>query len=156
MSVDDRHLIRRATTADGQALADLRSLWRMESHQTPIGNDGTFGLRFTDWFEAQLASGSLAWVAEDPHAVGMLVMFVHERMPEPGRESRRWGYIGNVFVHHDGRDRGVGRSLVAAAVEEARSQGFARLVLNPSPRSVPLYERAGFSGNHALLTLELD
>lgn len=156
MSVDDRPLIRRATTEDGQALAVLRSVWRLESQDTPIGSDSTFALRFTDWFVAQLASGSLAWVAEDPHAVGMLVMFVHERMPEPGRESRRWGYIGNVFVRPDGRDRGVGQSLVAAAVEEARCQGFARLVLNPSLRSVPLYERAGFSGNHALLTLELD
>jgi len=85
----------------------------------------------------------------------MLVMFIHERMPEPALETTSWGYIGNVFVHPSCRDAGVGTALLSAAIDEAKHRRLARLVLNPSVQSVPLYQRAGFSGDHALLTLEL-
>jgi GNAT superfamily N-acetyltransferase len=85
----------------------------------------------------------------------MLVMFVHERMPEPGRPTTGWGYIGNLFVHPDHRDDGAGAALLSAAVGDAKRRKLARLVLNPSPRSVSLYHRAGFKGSHGLLTLDL-
>lgn len=148
-------VVRRASSRDAWALAGLRAQWREESHGVPSGSDATFVARFSEWFESQLRAGSVAWVAEDTATVGMLVMFVHQRMPEPGRDARRWGYIGNVFVHPGRRDHRIGRSLLDAAVDHARREDFARLVLNPSPRSIPFYQRAGFTGDHALLTLEL-
>jgi len=48
----------------------------------------------------------------------------------------------------------VGRLLLDAAMDEARSRGFVRLVLNPSERSMSFYERAGF-GPSRLLQLDL-
>jgi GNAT superfamily N-acetyltransferase len=120
-----------------------------------LGSDPTFPARFLAWFRSQLVAGSLAWVAEDAEIFGMLVMFVHERMPEPGRPTTSWGYVGNVFVHPTRRGVGAGASLVSAAIDEAKRRDLARLILNPSPRSVPLYQRAGFSSRHGLLTLEL-
>jgi len=39
-------------------------------------------------------------------------------------------------------------------MDEARSRGFVRLVLNPSERSMSFYERAGF-GPSRLLQLDL-
>lgn len=148
--------VRTASQGDGSAMAELREQWRLESHQTALGSDATFSARFLAWFNSELAAGSLAWVAEDVQVVGMLVMFVHQRMPEPARPTTSWGYIGNVFVHPARRNAGIGTALLSAAIDEAKHRQLARLVLNPSPQSVPLYRRAGFSGNHALLTLELD
>ena len=147
--------VRPAGADDDAALADLREQWRRESHGVAPGSDLTFTPRFRAWFRSQLAAGSLAWVAEDAQIIGMLVMFVHERMPEPARPPTSWGYIGNVFVHPSRRRAGAGAALLSAAIEEARRLDLARLILNPSPRSVPLYRRAGFSGDHNLVTLEL-
>jgi hypothetical protein len=58
-----------------------------------------------------------------------LVLF--ERMPWPGPDPGRWGYLANA----DGHD-------------------FARVVLSPSQRSIPLYRRAGFGPADALLSRE--
>jgi GNAT superfamily N-acetyltransferase len=133
----------------------LRRHWRHERDGVALDADPGFEQRFADWFAAQLAHGSLAWVAHvDGDAVGMLLMFVHERMPEPDRDPGRWGYIGNVFVLPAHRDAGVGSRLLGAALAHADAHGFARVVLNPSPRSVPFYERAGFSRDHPLLVRE--
>jgi GNAT superfamily N-acetyltransferase len=137
-------------------MVGLREQWRLESHHIELGSDPTFAARFLAWFNSERAAGSLTWVAENLRIVGMLVMFVHQRMPEPARPTTSWGYIGNVFVHRDCRDAGVGSALLSAAIDEAKRRQLARLVLNPSLQSVPLYERAGFSRDHALLTLELD
>lgn len=148
--------VRSASEHDSAALAELRAQWRLESHQVPLDSDPGYLPRFGAWFRAQLASGSLAWVAEDQEqVVGMLVMSMHKRMPEPGRPSTSWGYIGSFFVHPDHRGTGVGAALLSAVVDDAASRRLARIVLNPSPRSIPLYQRAGFSDDHGLLTLEL-
>lgn len=77
-------------------------------------------------------------------------------MPAPGRPASTWGYLGNMFVRAEHRDRGIGAALVAAAVEHARRAGYARLVLSPSERSVPFYARAGFRPAVDLLLLPLD
>jgi GNAT superfamily N-acetyltransferase len=53
------------------------------------------------------------------------------------------------------RDTGVGSALLGAAVAHARDQGFVRLVLNPSERSIPFYRRAGFRASR-LLQLDLE
>jgi GNAT superfamily N-acetyltransferase len=60
-----------------------------------------------------------------------------------------------VFVLAEHRYAGVGTALHEAAVAHARREGFVRLVLNPSERSVPLYERFGFRPSR-LLQLDLE
>ena len=148
-------MIRAAAPSDAAASAGLRRHWCLERHGTAPDTEEGFEARFTEWYAGQLASGSRAWLAyEGAEPVGMLVMFVHERMPEPGRDAGCWGYVGNVFVLPQLRDAGTGRRLLEAALDHADAHGFARVVLNPSPRSVPFYERAGFVGDHPLLVRE--
>ena len=50
-----------------------------------------------------------------------------------------------MFTLPDERDRGIGTQLLAACTSYADEGGLVRLVLNPTDRSVPLYERAGFT-----------
>jgi GNAT superfamily N-acetyltransferase len=146
--------IRCATRADEPALARLRRLWTEEEGPAPAEDDG-FEARFAAWFERE-ASHRLFWLAERAgEPVGMLNMLVFGRMPRPGREMAGWGYIANTFVVGALRDRGVGRGLLDAAIAHARAERFERIVLRPSARSVPFYERAGFAPASSLLLLEL-
>jgi GNAT superfamily N-acetyltransferase len=65
-------------------------------------------------------------------------------MPRPGRPPSRWGYFSNAFVLARYRDRGIGRALIGALLDHATTNGFVRVVVSPSPRSIPFYARAGF------------
>ena len=78
----------------------------------------------------------------------MLNMLVFTRMPVPteARKGRpgQWGYVANVFVLAEHRNGGAGRALLDHATDYADANGFARLVLSPSDRSISFYARAGF------------
>ena len=63
----------------------------------------------------------------------------------------RWGYLGNAFVLAAYRNQGIGGQLLDAVLGYASENGFARVVLSPSERSIPFYERAGFGPADALM-----
>ena len=65
-------------------------------------------------------------------------------MPRPGIGDSRWGYLANAYVRPEFRNAGVGRLLIDELMAYARREGLARVVLHPSDRAVPFYERAGF------------
>ena len=64
---------------------------------------------------------------------------------------RVWGYVANVYVVPSARDTGTGTLLLEAVTAHADEHGYARLVLSPSERSVPFYERAGFAPATSLM-----
>jgi GNAT superfamily N-acetyltransferase len=142
-------VIRRAGEADVPALAALRRDWTDE--WGGAADDAGFSDRFAEWFEHETAR-RVTWLAEtDGAAVGMVNLTVFERMPQPGRAPSRWGYLANAFVLAVYRDRGIGGRLLDALLTYADEHDFARVVLNPSARAVPLYLRAGFQPASALL-----
>lgn len=141
--------IRQAAGEDLAAIAQLRR----ESAQEQDGEltDPGFDDRFTEWF-ARESSRRIFWLAEaGGRPVGAMNLAVFERMPRPGREPARWGYLGNAFVRAAYRDQGIGRQLIDAVLSYAGEHGFARVVLSPSQRSIPFYRRAGFRSASELL-----
>ncbi len=142
-------LIRRAESADLAAIVQLRREWtREEAGET---EDPDFEENLAAWFGREW-SGRIMWLAEEGgRPVGMMNLAIYERMPRPGRALSRWGYLGNVFVLAEYRNRGIGSQLVSTALNYADQNGFARVVLSPTERSVPLYERAGFGPADALM-----
>jgi GNAT superfamily N-acetyltransferase len=129
--------VRVAKAGDAGALAMLRSLWTEVS-------DPAFEARMADWIAAE-GDRRTTWLAlagDDP--AGMASLFEYRRMPRPGRPDSRWGYVSNMFVREDLRDRGIGSAVLAAVIAAAGERGYARLVLSPSERSLPFYRRAGF------------
>lgn len=141
-------MIRRAEPEDDTRIAALRRAWTEENHGGPI-DDAGFESRFAEWSERERRQ-RITWLAlEDEDAIGMLNMLVFERMPWPGQHDvairpDRWGYLANAYVVPAWRNRGVGGALVAACTSYADAEGFARVVLSPSERSVAFYERCGF------------
>jgi GNAT superfamily N-acetyltransferase len=145
----DAPVIRVAGDGDGPALAALRRAWTGEQHG-PVDDTG-FEARFLDWYERESAH-RLCWVAEvSGQPVGMMNLAVFDRMPQPGRDPGRWGYLANAFVLAAYRDRGIGSLLVRALLAHADEQQYARVVLRPSARAIPLYQRLGFTAEHDLL-----
>jgi GNAT superfamily N-acetyltransferase len=138
--------IRLAGPADVAALASLRGDGNPE-----------FVARMAAWLadEGDRRTTWLALAVDAP--VGMASMLEYRRMPRPDRPDSRWGYVSNMFVREDARDRGIGRALLDTIIATADARGYVRLVLSPSSRSVPFYERAGFvvpdesAGDHRLL-----
>ncbi len=134
------------------ALAGLRRESTFERY--PDGEDEGFGERFAAWY-GQEASRRLTWLAEDEGlAVGMMNFVLFERMPRPGPDPGRWGYLANAYVRPDYRNQGIGGRLLDAILAYADDRGFARVVLSPSQRSIPFYRRAGFSPADSLLSRE--
>ena len=123
---------------DHAIVACLRSLW------TGVDRNADFEARLSDWLTAEGDRRTTwpAWAGQD--AIGMASLFEYRRMPRPGHDDSRWGYLSNMFVRDEFRNRGVGTAVLAAVVAAADDRGYARLVLSPSQQAIPFYQRAGF------------
>jgi GNAT superfamily N-acetyltransferase len=131
--------VREAGEADADALATLRALFL-------DGGEGgaAFAAAVATWLREE-GERRTTWLAErDGAAIGMASLFEYRRMPKPGLQPSRWGYVSNMFVREEHRDAGVGACLLDTVISAAGERGYARLVLSPSERAVPFYERAGF------------
>ena len=49
------------------------------------------------------------------------------------------------------RNQGIGRALVEAVIADARARGAGYLIVHPSQRAYPLYERLGFTATSGTL-----
>jgi GNAT superfamily N-acetyltransferase len=141
--------VRMAVAADAPALAALRRAWTTEQHGSV--DDDDFEARFLDWYERE-DGRRISWLAEVAgNPVGMMNLAIFERMPQPGRAAGTWGYLANAFVLAAYRDRGIGSLLLDALLAHADESGYVRVVLRPSDRSVPFYQRAGFAADNELM-----
>jgi GNAT superfamily N-acetyltransferase len=145
-------VVRVSGASDIGAIASLRSLWTAGA-----GEDPDFETRMAAWL-AHDGDRRTTWLATLGDApVGMASVFEYRRMPRPAQPDSRWGYVGNVFVREDVRNRGIGSVLLSTLIATADERGYARLVLSPSEPALPFYRRAGFivpddaAGNDRLL-----
>jgi GNAT superfamily N-acetyltransferase len=135
--------IRLATYDDRRAVARMRREWTEEDAESALEDD-SFEARFDAWLEREQHQ-RLTWLgllAGEP--VAMLNVLVFTRMPRPGREPSRWGYLANFYVAPELRGSGLGTRMLDVCTSYADSHEFVRIVLSPSDRSVPFYARAGF------------
>jgi GNAT superfamily N-acetyltransferase len=145
-------VVRVSDASDIEAIVSLRSPSSPEAEDDP-----DFARRMSEWLRFE-GDRRTTWLATlDASPVGMASVFEYRRMPRPGRLDARWGYVGNVFVREDVRNRGIGSALLGALVAAADERCYARLVLSPSARALPFFCRAGFgvadhtAGDHRLL-----
>jgi GNAT superfamily N-acetyltransferase len=137
-------VIRVARATDIPAVASLRLAWGDGADDPDPESDPDFERHLAEWI-AQEGERRTIWLAElAGEPVGMATPYEFRRMPRPGRMDSRWGYLGNMFVRADCRNRGVGSALLNAVIAAAEERRYVRIVLAPAARSVPFYRRAGF------------
>ena len=142
--------IRQTDDRDIPALAQLRRKWSEEQAGQPLDDDG-FDEQFAQWYAAE-SSRRTTFLAEiDSNAVGMVNLAIFERMPRPGQPASRWGYLGNAFVLAEHRSQCIGTALLNTLIAHAQDHGCVRIVLSPTDRSVPFYQRAEFGPATMLL-----
>jgi GNAT superfamily N-acetyltransferase len=149
--------IRPATAGDAGALADLR--WEFRSAKNPpVESRDAFIARCESWMRHELTTMASwrAWLAEDDgEIVGQVWVHLIHKVPNPAGERERHMYLSNLYVRQAARG-GVGTRLLEAALDWAASQRVDRVVLWPTDRSRPLYERHGFTADVDLLELDLE
>lgn len=139
--------IRPATAADAPVLAKLRFAFR-SAITPPTETEPEFVARCERWMAERLADdrGWWAWLATDGgDAIGTVWLHRLEKLPNPVGEREAIGYITNFFVCPDARGAGVGTALLRTVLGACESRGFGSVILWPTPRSRPLYERHGFA-----------
>jgi GNAT superfamily N-acetyltransferase len=147
-----------ATSADLPQLADLR--WRLRVDDEPIKNRPAYdrfvadfvGICNTEWETSDVVH----WIAVDgANAVGVISIILVRKLPSPEKLRDRWGYISTSYVLPEFRNAGVGQELLAAVEEWAQKEDLELLVVWPSERAYPFYERSGFSRHPDPLVLKL-
>jgi GNAT superfamily N-acetyltransferase len=146
--------VRRAGPGDARAMAVMRYVFRTELGE-PVESEQEFVARATAWLADRLELGSwTGWLAhEQEQPVGLVLVHLVEKVPNPVVEPETLGYVSSLYVRPEYRDRGVGDVLLRTAVDFCRDHGVDTVVLWPSPRSVPLYERHGFRRRGTVMEL---
>ena len=147
MSAIDAALFRLADLHDADQLADLR--WRLKTDdRTEFDTTGRarFVAAFVDVASKAHRDESLFhWVADlDGRLIAVMSIRRVPKVPSPERMDAYWGYLTNCYTLPAYRDQGIGAGLLAEVKRWAREQRFELLVVWPSERSYPFYERCGF------------
>ena len=150
--------IRQANLKDAQALARMR--WNLRMHDSPVDPDvyAEFEAVFTEFLNDALTNGRwLIWVAEQDGAViAQIYVQIIRKVPRPGALYQCFGYITNVYALPDYRNQGIGSQLMEHVLAWAKAQELEFVILWPSERSVPYYERLGFERPDDVLLLTLE
>ncbi len=150
--------IRRATPADAAALAGLRYEFRAALGQ-PAEPREPFLARCREWMAERLADGRgwRCWMAQHGAggSVGTAWLQLIEKLPNPVGEPEIHGYVTSLYVQPDRRGAGLGSSLLAAALHECEVLNVDTVILWPTPKSRPLYQRHGFAAGEDLLERRL-
>lgn len=136
------------TPSEIDDLSTLRIIWGAENGRHA---DDEFAQRFAAWFERERQRRMFFVARENEEPLGMVNLVLFERMPSIGGASGGWGYLSNMFVVPEHRSAGVGAAMIATLLDAADSLDLERIVLNPTTRSVPFYERHGFRGDNQLM-----
>src|SRR5215475_5614837 len=118
MSDKPELIIRPAELADASALARLRYEFRA-GHDTACEAEADFLARCGAWMAARLAGGSRwrCWVMEEAdRLVGVIWLQLIEKMPNPGVEAEKHGYISNFYIEPSRRGAGLGSRLMDACL----------------------------------------
>ena len=143
--------------------AEVRPQWRMTlepEHFRPVppGDASRLGPRDVEAIRALYADGEPRGEAPDFFDPSMVGQGIFRGVQERGELVAVAGThvvshaesvcaIGNVYVRHDRRGRGLGASVTSAVAADALSQGLRTVALNVSQQNraaLRVYERLGF------------
>lgn len=150
-------VFRKAGPADVSRLADLRWTMTTEDEAPPAGGRETFVRACTDYYRRTLAGGLQAhWVAEhEGRIVSTISVHEIEMLPRPGRIEDRFACIINNYTEPAARGRSIASGLLRHVINRSAEADLELLIVWPSERAVPFYERLGFRWENEVMELRL-
>ena len=141
---------------DACQLADLR--WRLQTDDSDTHGQeyNAFVEAFTNQFVNSQDNGIIHWLAEINNQI-VSVMSIREvqQVPAPDRLDGCWGYLTNCYTLPLHRGCGIGTELLAKVRQWAEQRNYELLIVWPSDKSYPFYERSGFHRYEDPLVLKL-
>lgn len=104
---------------------------------------------FREWLKPRLADGSYFgfMVLDDALPIAGIGLMLIDWPPHPSHPMQdRRGYVLNVFVEPDYRQRGLARELMKLADAEFARRGVGYAVLHATEKGRPLYQGLGWNG----------
>jgi GNAT superfamily N-acetyltransferase len=137
-----------ATTSEIPQLAQMRWDFREEDDTEPhVMTYAEFIESCTAFLIQGMYSGQwVYWVAtQQERVVSHIFIFRIQSVPRPCKQADYWGYMTNVYTTPAFRQHGIGSTLMNHAMQWARTQGLALIMVSPSDTAIPFYQRAGFT-----------
>ncbi|WP_431045861.1 N-acetyltransferase family protein [Streptomyces sp. P1-3] len=146
-------VVRRAELVDAPALAALRWQFKVEDEGDGVPQgEKEFVAGCEEWLRTRMTGPWLVWLAEvGGRPCGHVFVCLVEKVPSPCPQSETFGYVTNFYVTPEQRNRGLGRALLDEVTRYAHDHQLDTLIVWPSERSAPLYQRCGFDGPDELL-----
>jgi GNAT superfamily N-acetyltransferase len=146
--------VREAKDDEFEALAALRWRWVRESSEEALPDQAVYVAAAAAWAREHRGSHVPFAAVDGDRVVGMAWLAIQSRVPSPRALERASGDLQSCYVVPDARGRGIGTRLADAVLARARELGLEHVTVHASPRSVPVYERAGFRENPRSLWAE--
>lgn len=148
---------RLAERADAARMANLR--WGLRMDDAPIRDTAAktlFIAQFVAWMDNISDKDLVHWVAEEEgDLLGIISIRIIHKLPSPEELDGRFGYITNSYVVLERRDKGIGTALLAVVKDWALRERLELLVVWPSERAYPFYERGGYRRHPDPVVLKL-
>ena len=145
---------RKLTEADVDTFIDLRIRQLREEGAT---EDIDLVPALKSYYARHMADGTfVSWIALDgDRIVGTSGMSFVEKPPYFGCPSGRIGLLSSMYTAPDHRRQGIGKTLLAKVVEEARAYGCGSVQITASDMGVLLYTDFGFVKNGNFMQYKL-
>jgi len=147
-------IYRLATAGDSERLAEL--IWEHVDEESPldINEKAAYVQNCAEHIEHRLGFDLCCWVAEyGSIIVAHIYIITSQKVPKPGRMNRVSGRLSTVRTIPEYRNKRVGSALMDRVVAWCREQDLEELIVCPSERSIPFYERAGFKNENDVMEL---
>lgn len=142
--------IRLATTKEIDQLVRMRWDFTLEDYPEMVGNsDGyeSFEKECRAFLEQAIAGERWhIWIAEqDGRVVSHMYIELIEKVPRPGRITRPFAYMTNVYTVPQWRGKGVGGRLLAQINTWVKDNNYEFVIVWPSEEGTAFYKRYGYT-----------
>lgn len=137
-------VLREATSADLRPLAELHVRTFNETHVGPLGSGPTYATREWQWREKLAEMDATHFVLVLATQAGQLVGFI---WCHPTKDNPKWAArLNKIYLLREYQRRGLGKRMVAAAVDRLLEHGLTSMALFTEPDNEPacnFYEQLG-------------
>lgn len=94
---------------------------------------------------AMIDDSFITWIAlDDGKIIATSGLTIYLLPPNRGCPNGKTAYIGNMYTVPEYRRKGIATKLFSLTIEEAKSRGCERILLNATDMGRPIHQKFGF------------